>query len=330
MQTATIAICIRKYYRACAAMSLIAIAALASPSAAQQRVEVGNAASVAGEVTLENSQTNRPIRVERRQRIAWGDLIETGRLAQLQILLLDRSNFGIGQKSRIRIDRFVYDPKKERSVFVTVIKGALRFLSGEELGKRSGEISTPSGRIGIRGTAVDLMVGEIARDIAAKEPQVRKVKSSKDEATLVVLRGPRSSAGLGLTPGRIEVTGADVTIVLDQPGLAAFIPYQGAAPIGPFQISDKGLGRVQDELAPRWARSFKGGIPGEAIAGAAAAAVIGGILLGTRGRDETDQASNPAGAPNQSTSSPEGRNRTNPGSTVCRDATGHQIPCNPR
>lgn len=310
-----------------ASASFIALGALASPVTAQQRVEVGNAASVAGDVTLENSQLKRPVKVERRQRIAWGDLIETRRNAQVQILLLDRSNFGIGQNSRVRIDRFVYDPNKERAVFATLLKGALRFFSGEETGKRSGEIVSPAGRIGIRGTAVDMLVGESARAIAEKEPFIGRVRSNKNEATLVVLRGPGNNPRSGLAPGRVELTGADVTVVLDQPGLAAYIPRQGAAPIGPFRIGDKGLARVQDELAPRWARSFKGGIPGEAIAGAAAAAVVGGILLGTRGRDEREDGSGQATAPNQTPGSNQGPNQANP---VCRDASGRQIPCPPR
>lgn len=288
---------VRRRITSLAGASLMALGLLASPAAAQQRVEVGNVASIAGDVTLENSQTKRPIKVERRQRVAWGDLIETGRSAQMQILLLDRSNFGIGERSRVRIDRFVYDPNKERSVFATLIKGALRFFSGEETGKRSGEIATPSGRIGIRGTAVDAIVGKSARNIAENEPSVGRVRGNKNEATLVVLRGPGTIAGSGITPGRVEVTGADVTVVLDQPGLAAYIPRRGAAPIGPFRIGDKGLARVQDELAPQWARSFKGGIPGEAIIGAAAAAVIGGILLGNRRRDEPAEQNEQTGGP---------------------------------
>lgn len=307
--------------------SLITLGAIVSPLAAQQRVEVGNAASVAGDVTLANSQTKKPVKVERRQRIAWGDLIETGRNAQMQILLLDRSNFGIGQRSSIRIDRFVYDPNKERAVFATLIKGALRFFSGQETGKRSGEISTPSGRIGIRGTAVDMLVGESAREIAEKEPAVGKVKTSKNEATLVILRGPGANAQPDLAPGLVEVSGAGVTVVLDRPGLAAYIPRMGAAPIGPFRIGDKGLARVQDEVAPRWARSFKGGIPGEAIAGAAAAAVIGGILLGNRGRDEPDRNNGQTITPNQTANPNQSTNQSNP---VCRDAAGRQVPCPPR
>lgn len=298
--------------------SLANLGALTNPLGAQQRVEVGNAASVAGDVTVVNGQMKRPIRVERRQRIAWGDIVETGRNSQVQILLLDRSSFGIGQKSRVMIDRFVYDPTKERSVFVTLFKGALRFFSGEETGNRSGEISTPSGRIGIRGTAVDMLVGQRAREIAKNEQSIGNIRTNKDEATLVILRGPEADSPVGLAPGRVEVSGAGVIVVLDQPGSAAFIPSFGAAPIGPFRIGDKGLAQVQDELAPRWARSFANRIPGEAIVGTAAAVVIGGILLGNRRRDEPDQTKGQGNSTEAGTAQIK---------QVCRDTAGRQIPC---
>ncbi|TIX50732.1 FecR family protein [Alteraurantiacibacter aquimixticola] len=273
--------------------SLLASTLMATPVAAQ-RVEVGNAASVVGNVTLDNDQLRRPIDVERRQRIAWGDLIETGRNSQLQILLLDRSTFGIGARSEVRIDEYVYDPNEGRSVLASFFKGALRFFSGADEGENSAEVTTPAGRIGIRGTAIDMLVGGEAEDIAEDEDFVGSVRSDDDEATLVILRGPGANTLSGLTPGLAEVTGAGVTVVLDEPGLAAYIPREGAAPIGPFRISNAGLAKVQDEMAPRWARSFRdGGIPDEVVAGAAAAAVIG-IILGTR-RNNNDRGGDATG-----------------------------------
>lgn len=304
-------------------ISLLLSTAGLGTSAAAQQVEVGNAATVVGKVTLDNDQLRRPVKVERRQRIAWGDIIATERNSQLQILLLDRSSFGIGQRSRVRIDRYVYDPGKERSVITTLLKGALRFFSGVEEGQRSAEVSTPAGRIGIRGTAVDMLVGKRAREIAEKQNFVGRVRSDKNEATLVVLRGPGANARSGIARGLVEVTGADVTVVLDEPGLAAYIPRLGAAPIGPFRISDTGLAQVQDEIAPRWARSFRrGGIPDEVIAGAAAAAAIGGILLGTRGGNDRDERNTP----------PDQTQNPNPTQTTpeCRDARGRQVKCPPR
>jgi hypothetical protein len=259
-----------------------AVLAAASPAAAQQRVEVGNAATVVGEVRMTNAAVTRPRAVERRQRLAWGDLIDTGKKSQLQILLLDRSTFGIGASSRVRIDSFVYDPNAGRSVVATFFKGAMRFFSGRQEGQNRADVSTPAGRIGIRGTALDLLVGEEAEDIADDEQFVDRadVDSDGDEATLVVLRGPGAGTAGGLAVGYAEVEAAGVRVVLDRPGLAAYIPRIGAPPIGPFAISDEGLGDLQDELAPEVARAAEGrgladtllpiAVGAAAVAGAAA------------------------------------------------------------
>lgn len=270
--------------------ALVATSMLATPVAAQQRTEIGNASTVVGDVRMSNAQIRKPAKVERKQRIAWGDLIDTAKKSQLQILLLDRSSFGIGANSRVRIDRFVYDPNEGRSFFATFVKGALRFFSGRDDGDNSGEIQTPSGRIGIRGTAIDMLVGEEAEDIAEDEDFVGKVDSDEDEATLVVLRGPGAATAGGLTVGQAEVSAAGKTVLLDQPGLAAYIPYNGAQPIGPFFISSEGLSDVQDELQPEVARAADGG--GGGLLGrllpVVGAIAVGSLLGGSRGNDNPD------------------------------------------
>jgi hypothetical protein len=279
-----------RFISALAAGTMLGSALIATPVAAQ-RVEVGNAATIVGTVEITDGADGEKREIARRERIAWGDLIETKRRSQLQILLLDRSSFGIGARSSVRIDSFVYDPEAGRSVFATFLKGALRFFSGSQDDDNSGEITTPSGRIGIRGTAVDILVGEEAEKIAEDEEAIGRTRSEKDEATLTILRGPGSGTLGGLTPGLVEVEGAGVTVVLDAPGLAAYIPHAGAAPIGPFRISDSGLSKVQDELAPEVARAAEGGsILNTLIPVAVGAVALGAILSG-----DGDNA-NPAGA----------------------------------
>lgn len=268
---------------------LLASAAIAAPAAAQP-VEVGNAASVVGDVRLSNEQIKKPKKIERKQRIAWGDLIETEKKSQMQILLLDRSTFGIGAKSQVRIDRFVYDPNEGRSVFATFLKGALRFFSGRQEGANSGDVTTPAGRIGIRGTAIDMLVGKRARKVAEDEDAIGKVDSDKDEATLVVLRGPGAQTEGGLTVGLAEVEGAGVTVVLNEPGLAAYIPRNGAPPIGPFRISDAGLAEVQDRLAPEVARAAEGGGLLNTLIPVAVGAIAVGTLLSSGGDDNGSQS----------------------------------------
>lgn len=277
------------------AAGIVLASTLVADPAAAQRVEVGNAATVVGDVRMSNAAITSPRRIERRQRLAWGDLIDTAKKSQLQILLLDRSTFGIGASSRVRIDRFVYDPNAGRSVVATFFKGALRFFSGRQEGENRADIETPAGRIGIRGTALDMLVGEEAEDIAEDEEFVddADVDSDEDEATLVVLRGPGAGTAGGLAVGWAEVEAAGVRVVLDQPGLAAYIPRNGAPPIGPFFLSNGGLAQVQDELAPEVARAADGnGLLG-ALVPAAIGAVALGVILSSDGDDNRTGTAQP-------------------------------------
>ncbi|NNC72253.1 MAG: hypothetical protein HKN78_05175 [Sphingomonadaceae bacterium] len=262
-----------------AAGTMLATISLASPAHAQ-RTEVGNASAVVGEVTLDNETLRRPREVSRRDRIAWGDLIETERRSQLQILLLDRSSYGIGARSQVRIDRHVYDPGSGSSTFATVFRGALRYFSGRQNDGNQTEIRTPAGRIGVRGTALDLLVGDEAEDIAEDIDAVGNVDSDDDEATLVALRGPGANTAGGLTLGVVEVEAAGVTVILDQPGEASYIPRAGAPPIGPFMITNAALADMQEELAPEVARANSGGGFLERFLPIAVGAIAVGVLLG--------------------------------------------------
>lgn len=263
------------------AAASVVFCGICTPAMAQQRVEVGNAASVVGKVAIQRGGAAKKQALVRKQRVAWGDIITTDKKSQAQLLLLDRSSFGIGTKSSVRIDRFVYDPAKERSFTATLIKGALRFFSGRTTPSKSGDVHTSSGRIGIRGTAVDMFLGSKAAKVAEHEDTLDDVKSKKDEATLVILRGPGAGTVGDLERGLVEVEAAGVTVVLDEPGLAAYIPRIGAAPIGPFRVSDRGLLRAQNRLAPEVDRANNGGglIKGLLPVAAGLGVVAAGVLL---------------------------------------------------
>lgn len=283
----------------------VSAALLASPVTTPvlaQGTKIGNAATVVGKVDITPASSNKKQRVQRKQRIALGDLINTQKKSQLQILLLDRSTYGIGAKSQVRIDRYVYDPDEGRSSVVTFLKGALRWLSGKQGGDNSSEVRTRTGRIGIRGTAVDMLVGKEARNIARDEadetPDLKGLEHDKKNATLVVLRGPGAETLGGLAPGIVDVESAGVTVTLDAPGETAYIPFIGSPPIGPFNITDDGLIEVQDQLAPEVARATKGGglldalLPVFVGIGAVAA---GAILLDGGDEDVPDSNTTPGG-----------------------------------
>ena len=145
------------------------------------------------------------------------------------------------------------------------------------------------------------MVGEDAIRIAEREAPVgKKVKAKKDEASLIVLRGPGPRTQGDTRPGAIDVTVGASQATLDRPGLALYAPRVGAPPIGPFQISAAGLQALQSLLRTTAEPGGGGGKGGHGtrdklIGAAGAAAVIGCVALVCRkkGKQGEQQQSDP-------------------------------------
>lgn len=277
------------------AAAVAAAASLAaSPLSAQA---VGVNAAVRNKVVIVGAGTRKARPAVVRERVNLNDEVRTAAASQLQILLLDRTVFTVGANARVAVDRFVYDPaRSSRSTGVSVARGAFRFMSGRNLGRPSGPatVRTPVATIGVRGTIFEGVVGEEAIRIAGREPGVgRKVKASKEEATLIVLRGPGPRTQGDTRPGAVDVAVGASRVALDRPGLALYAPRVGAPPIGPFAISTAGLQALQ-ALLRTTAEPGGGGGKGkgrrDALLGAAgAAAVIGGALLLGGGKKKKGQ-----------------------------------------
>jgi hypothetical protein len=282
----------RRLGRTAAAAAAAAMAA--SPVLAQA---VGVNAAVRNKVVIVGAGTKKARPAVVRERVILNDEVRTAAASQLQILLLDRTTFTVGANARVAVDRFVYDPAaNSRSTGVSVTRGAFRFMSGRTLRRPTGPatVRTPVATIGIRGTIFEGVVGEDAIRIAGREPAVgRKVKARKDEASLIVLRGPGPRTQGDTSPGAVDVTVGDRTVTLDGPGLALYAPRVGAPPIGPFAISAAGLQALQSLLRttaePGGGGGKKSNGTRDALLGVAgAAAVIGGaaILGGKKKRRE--------------------------------------------
>jgi hypothetical protein len=236
--------------------NLMIIAGLASLSLAAPLLgqAVGVTAVVRNNVQI--TTTARPAlhKAALRETISIGNDVVTGGQSMTQLLLLDRTSFTVGANARIRIDRFVYDPRaKQSAVSATVTKGAFRFLSGSSLnkGKERSAINTPVATIGIRGTIVEGAIGADAIRIAQREGGVpRGFNADPETATLIILRGPGRNA-LGVQRGAIDITIGSQTIAVEEAGQAVFIPGAGQQPIGPFALSGKGVAFMQQLLGPR-------------------------------------------------------------------------------
>ncbi|MES2441805.1 MAG: FecR domain-containing protein [Pseudomonadota bacterium] len=225
--------------------------ALVLPAASVAQT-VGVAAAVRNRVEIRSVRGAPPRPVAVRAPIAMANEVHTGALSQLQIVLLDRSALTIGAHARVTIDRYLYDPApNRRTMRVTVARGAFRFLSGRRMGAGSSSVvTTPVAALGIRGTIVEGVVGPRAVAIMADEAVGRGVRSDPARATLIVLRGPGPLHEGDAPAGMVDLTAGGVTVTLDRPMTALYVPGPGMAPIGPFTLSGAGLLRVQGELLP--------------------------------------------------------------------------------
>ncbi|MEM8726528.1 MAG: FecR domain-containing protein, partial [Pseudomonadota bacterium] len=160
-----------------AGLSAFSISASAAP-------EIGTSAGVRGEVFVTTSGAQRKAQV--REAIRLQDEVLTKEDSALQILLLDRSTFTVGQNCRLTIDRFVYDPSTDSGqVSARVARGAFRFMSGRigQQNPTNASVATPSATIGIRGTFFEGVVGEDAVALAQLGGHEDRIIGLADERT---------------------------------------------------------------------------------------------------------------------------------------------------
>jgi len=215
----------------CAMMlSSIAPTAFAAPA-------IGTNSAVRGNVFVTTSGARKKAKV--RDTISLQDQVLTKEDSALQILLLDRTTFTVGQNASLTIDKFVYDPTTTQGeVSAKVAKGAFRFMSGN-IGKANptnASVSTPSATIGIRGTFFEGIVGEDAVALAGLAG-LNTAGADFSSASITVLRGPRAGGNTLDNAGIINISNSAGSITLVRPNYAVFVPSAGAAPIGPFKLT---------------------------------------------------------------------------------------------
>jgi hypothetical protein len=79
------------------------------------------------------------------------ELIHTGDAGRADLRFHDNTNFSVGAKSSVRLDKFVYDPNKSSgSVSIEATRGTFRFVTGSQ-SRGFYQVKTPCGTLGIRG-----------------------------------------------------------------------------------------------------------------------------------------------------------------------------------
>lgn len=144
------------------AWSAACLLALAG-SAAIAAEGIGMAVSVDTEIVAGKAGAEQPLTSG--GQVYADDRIVTNLSGIGQIEFRDKTRLAIGPGSTLTLDRFVYDPKRNKTDIVMGFgKGTFRFITGS--GTHKGySIDTPTATIGVRGTAFDVYVagdGEMA------------------------------------------------------------------------------------------------------------------------------------------------------------------------
>jgi hypothetical protein len=88
-----------------------------------------------------------------------GDVIVASPVGLAQIKFIDDTRIVIGPNSRLKIDTFVFNPNNTaKKVTISALRGTFRFISGKSP-HEAYTIRTPTMTIGVRGTILDISVG---------------------------------------------------------------------------------------------------------------------------------------------------------------------------
>lgn len=140
------------------ALSFAAIAILMSSttSHAVPTEPIGSALTVVNLVTAEFNRDTRSLAAG--DKVHQDENIDVSADASSELKLDDDTKLALGPGSKLKLDKFVYDPKKNSgSIVLNLVKGTFRFMTGVAK-KPTYVIRTPAAAITVRGTIFDLYV----------------------------------------------------------------------------------------------------------------------------------------------------------------------------
>jgi hypothetical protein len=115
--------------------------------------DIGSAALAKNDVSRELSGANGPVDVG--DPVFSEEIVRTGADSATKLVFRDSTNLALGPRSRVVLDRFVFDPSQpSEGLGITLAKGVFRFTTGS-LKKSAYTVTTPTAVIGVRGTVFD-------------------------------------------------------------------------------------------------------------------------------------------------------------------------------
>jgi len=122
-------------------------------TAAAEESRVGFVKNVSGQAFIERNKVMVPAKVK--DELMENDVLVTGRIGSMGVILQDNSVMSIGSNTRLVISKFIFEPAKEKLSFIAQIKkGTVVYLTGliAKLNRSAVKFETNTVVCGVRGT----------------------------------------------------------------------------------------------------------------------------------------------------------------------------------
>jgi hypothetical protein len=120
------------------------------PADAQEAI--GTVSRIQGEVSGTRGGTTRALGPN--APVFPNEIMSTGEAARLELTFADNTQLTLGEKAKLTLDRYVFNPAAGSGILKFAVAGAFRFLSGKlsKLASADASVTTPFATVGIRGT----------------------------------------------------------------------------------------------------------------------------------------------------------------------------------
>jgi hypothetical protein len=170
---------------------------LAPQTAQPDADEVGNIASVQGNVTATRNDVSRRLKVQ--DPIFKGDQLRTGAAASLGVTFDDETTFNLSANANITVDEFIYEEGgKNNSALFKITRGTVAFAAHQVAKTGDMKIETPTSTLGIRGTSGVVEVPDGATPGSTGEVAVKLYADEDGRVGRIELFGAGGGPRLGL------------------------------------------------------------------------------------------------------------------------------------
>ena len=131
-------------------IAVLLVCGFASNQSAAQDA-IGTVSRIQGEASATRSGATRALRLN--ASVFRNEIVSTAETARLEVTFSDNTQLTLGERARLTLDTYVFDPAAGSGTIKFGLAGAFRFVSGQltKLASSDVSVTTPVAIVGIRG-----------------------------------------------------------------------------------------------------------------------------------------------------------------------------------